>query len=447
GLEFVNVDGRGRRQYSTPLNNWAPRFGFAYQISTNTVLRGGYGLFYAPSLRAAAGTVSDVGYRSDTTYAATLNGVTPNTYLNDPFPNGFAPVSGNTLGLLTGIGSPIEAELLGDNVTPYSQNWNFNIQRQLPGSVLVEAAYVGSRGLHLNQSGETDYNLNQLTPQTLALGSQLQQLVPNPFYGLITTGPLAAQTTQRGNLLRPFPQYVSVTGMYLTGSSSIYHSFQMKVQKRFSSGLSLLMSFTGGKLIDDHAMISNVGRDVSMQNIYDRRSERGVSPQDVSKILVLSYVYEIPLGKGKRFGANWSRAANAVLGGWQMNGICTFQTGQPLTITTQNTSNSGSTTLRPSNNGQSAAASGAIESRLGEYFDTSVFSQPAPFTFGTTGRTLPDVRGPGVDNLDFSLFKTFKPTERMAVQFRAEAFNLLNKPQFGFPNQNLSSGQFGVVSS
>jgi len=103
--------------------------------------------------------------------------------------------------------------------------------------------------------------------------------------------------------------------------------------------------------------------------------------------------------------------------------------------------------LRPNNNGQSAKLDGNIESRLTRYFNTGVFSQPSPFTFGNTGRTLPDVRGPGVNNLDYSIFKDFKPLEKMTIQFRAEAFNLLNKPQFGFPNSSLSSGQFGVISS
>ncbi|MCL5744575.1 MAG: TonB-dependent receptor, partial [Acidobacteria bacterium] len=261
GLEFVGVDGRSRTQFSTQATNFAPRVGFAYQMNQNTVLRGGYGLFYAPSLRTAAGTVSTMGYRTDTTYAGTLDGLTPNAYLRDPFPTGFAPVSGNSLGLLTGVGSPVSIEMLGDNIVPYSQNWNLNVQRQLPGNLLVEAAYVGSRGLHLNRSGETDTNLNQLRPETLSLGTQLQQQVKNPFFGLVSTGPLSSPNIPYSYLLRPFPQFVTVTGLYMTGSSSIYHSFQMKVEKRFSSGLSLLASFTGGKLIDDHSMISNVGRE------------------------------------------------------------------------------------------------------------------------------------------------------------------------------------------
>src|SRR5262249_34241767 len=153
-------------------------------------------------------------------------------------------------------------------------------------------------------------------------------------------------------LLRPYPQYTSITGVYLSGSESIYHSFQMKIQKRFTSGISLLASFTGGKLIDDHAMISNVGRDASIQNIYNRHAERAVSPKDVSRSLVLSAVYQLPFGKGRRFGNGWNGAVNAILGGWQMNGIATFQSGQPITVTTQDTSQSGGTTLRPNNNGQ-----------------------------------------------------------------------------------------------
>ncbi|MFN7934261.1 MAG: carboxypeptidase regulatory-like domain-containing protein [Bryobacteraceae bacterium] len=447
GLQFVGMDGRGRQQYGTERTNIAPRFGFAYEVNRGMVLRGGYGLFFAPSLRSAAGTVSNTGYRSDSSYVAALDGVTPSTYLRDPFPTGFTPVSGSSLGLLTGIGSPLNAELLGDNTVPYSQNWNLNVQRQLPGSILVEAAYVGSRGLHLNQSGENDYNLNQLTPEVLALGTQLQQQQRNPFFGLITTGPLATANVPRSVLLRPFPQFVSVTGQYLTGAASIYHSFQMKVERRFGQGFSMLASFTGAKLIDNHAMISNVGRDSNMQNIYDRAAERAVSPQDVSKSLVISSVYELPVGRGRRFGTNWNRLTDALLGRWQMNGILTLQAGQPLTITTQNTSNAGGSVLRPNNNGTSAKLDGPIRSRLNRYFDSSVFSHPAPFTFGNTGRSLPDVRAQGARNLDFSLFKEFVIREQARLQFRAETFNLPNQVQFGFPNMVLSSGQIGIISA
>jgi hypothetical protein len=158
-------------------------------------------------------------------------------------------------------------------------------------------------------------------------------------------------------------------------------------------------------------------------------------------------VYPLPLGKGRRFGKGWNRATNSLLGGWQINGITTFAKGLPLVITTQNTSGAGNAALRPNNNGHSAKLDTPVESRLNRYFDTSVFSQPAPFTFGNTGRVLPDVRVPGTKNFDFSLFKNFPVVERVSLQLRAEAFNLLNSPQFGRANSNLNNAQFGVISS
>jgi hypothetical protein len=158
-------------------------------------------------------------------------------------------------------------------------------------------------------------------------------------------------------------------------------------------------------------------------------------------------VYNLPFGRGRHFGSNWNKAVDAFLGGWQMNGIATNQTGFPLSLTTQNTSGSGSNVLRPNSNGQDPNLSGPVSARLNGYFNVSTFSQPAPFTFGNLNRTLPNVRGPGTQNIDFSLFKNFHIVERLSLQVRAEAFNLLNQVVFGNPNQVLSSGQFGVISS
>jgi hypothetical protein len=235
--------------------------------------------------------------------------------------------------------------------------------------------------------------------------------------------------------------------MYQTGGISDYHSLQVKVEKRFGSGLSLRASYTDSKLIDDYSIISNLGRQSALQDVYNRRADRAVSANDVSQRLVASYVYNLPFGRGKKLGGNWNRGVNAVLGGWQTNGILSFQTGMPLALTANNTSNSGNATLRPNNNGHSAALDGSVHDRLNHYFDTSAFSQPAPFTFGNTGRTLPDVRGPGTRNLDFSLFKNFKLMERASLQFRAEAFNAFNTPNFGFPNQAQNNASFGIITA
>ena len=447
GVQFAGANGNPRRQFPTPLKNWAPRFGVAYQLTNTTVLRGGFGLFYSPSYREAGATIGQQGYGSSTQYVGSPNGLTPSVFISNPFPNGLNPVLGSSQGLLSGIGSSFSSPIAGDNRIPYSLAWNFDVQQQLPGNFLIDAAYVGSHSIHLTECGESDCNLDQLTPQTLALGTALQASVPNPFFGYITTGPLAAATVPRSFLAAPFPQYTALNGSYITGGFSFYDSFQLKVEKRFSRGLSMLVSFTGQKLIDNYSIISNVGNNSGIQNIYNMQGEKAVSANDISRALVVSAVYNLPFGHGQKFGSGWNRFEDALFGGWQLNGISTNQTGFPIAVSTQNTSNAGNNVLRPNNNGQSAGIDGPIINRLSQYFNTSVFSQPAPFTFGNTGRTLPNVRAPGLHNLDFSLFKSFHLAERLRGELRGEAFNLLNQVVFGTPNSVLSSGQFGVIST
>ncbi|MGI8783663.1 MAG: TonB-dependent receptor domain-containing protein [Acidobacteriota bacterium] len=443
GLVFASE--KDRTLYETDSNNIAPRFGFAYQATKRTVVRGAYGLFYSTSAQAAAGTIGINGYRSNSPLLGSLDGLTPNHYLRDPFPNGYVPVTGNSLGLMTFVGLG-PAATLRNTVTPYTQNWNFGIQHELPGSVLVDASYVGSRGVHLS---DTFIDVDQLDPKHLALGAKLLEQVPNPFFGLITTGTLSRPTVQRRFLLRPYPQFDGLFPIYVTGASSIYHSFQLKVEKRLSAGLSLLLAYTKGKLIDDASQTTgNYGREGVRQNAYDRRGDRSISPNDISQRLVISYVYELPLGRGRAFGRDWNRATDALLGGWQINGITSFQTGLPLTLNAPNTCNCFNQGLRPNISG-SAKLSGDVHDRLDAYFNTAVFSQPALYSFGNATRTLPDVRSPGTHNWDFSLFKNFRATERLNVQFRAEAFNALNRVQFGFPDQsfgNLGRG-FGQIRS
>jgi hypothetical protein len=239
--------------------------------------------------------------------------------------------------------------------------------------------------------GESTINLNQLRPETIALGTKLQQSVPNPFYRLIGTGPLAAQSVPLAYLLTAFPQFTEVDNMFPTGGYSVYHAFQLKVQKRFSHGLTWLLTFTGQKSIDDYSILSNVGNNTGgIQNIYDGKGERSVSSNDRSRRLVISGTYQLPVGRGKALGKNWNRAVDALIGGWQINGISTYQTGFPISVTAQNTcTNCGINTLRPNNNGHSAALSGPVSQRLNKYFDTSVFSQPAPFTLGNVARRFP----------------------------------------------------------
>ncbi len=447
GLQFAGVGGASRRQYDPVWTDFAPRFGFAYQPMRNTVVRGGYGIFFAPSLRSAGATIGNQGFSSSTTYAGSPNNLTPSVYINNPFPTGLNPIVGSSQGLLSGVGATFETPITGDNHMPYTQSWNFGVQRQLPFNILVDASYVGSHGVHLNSAGENDFNLNQLSPQALQLGTKIQQNVPNPFFGLITTGPLAAAQVPQSFLLAPYPQFTGLQASYITGGYTLYHAFQLKVDKRFSNGLSALLSFTGQKLIDNYSIISNVGNNTGgIQNIYDRSDDRSISSNDISRRISIAGVYTLPVGRGKQFGAHMNAWVDALLGGWAMNGIAINQTGFPLSPTTANTSNSGSTVLRPNNTGQSAALDGPVSQRLNGYLNAKVFTLPAPFTFGNTSRTLPDVRAPGNQNIDLSLFKSFRVRERLSVQFRAEAFNALNQVVFSAPNLVVSGASFGVIS-
>ncbi len=211
------MNGNSRRQFDPQWTDFAPRFGFAYQAGRDTVLRGGFGIFYARSYRAAGGTIGNEGFSAVTQYTGSPDGLTPSLYINNPFPAGLNLPVGSSQGLLTGLGTSFEAPLTGDNTVPYTENWDFEIERQLPGNILIDAAYVGSHGVQLNKAAESDYNLDQLTPAAIALGTKLQQSVPNPFFGIITTGPESGATIPLSYLLAPFPQFTGPEPSFITG--------------------------------------------------------------------------------------------------------------------------------------------------------------------------------------------------------------------------------------
>ena len=186
------------------------------------------------------------------------------------------------------------------------------------------------------------------------------------------------------------------------------------------------------------------------QDVYNRRASRSLASQDVNRRLVLSYVYDLPIGRGKAFASNMPKAVDLVVGHWQVNGIVTFSTGVPLAIATQqNNSQSFSAAQWANVNGNdpNLPAGRTIDERLARWFDTSVFSQPAAFTFGNGPRVLPTVRRDGIRSWDFSLFKNVPIREAVRVEFRAEFFNFTNTPNWGAPGQALGNPQFGVVNA
>jgi hypothetical protein len=437
GLVFVGADGRPRSQYNWDTNNFAPRIGFAYLLTEKTTIRGGWGNFFAPSPQQAHGTVGPFGYRTQTPWVGTIDGITPNDLLTNPFPRGFTDPPGASQGLLTQAGANIQAPVQ-ETITPYAMQWNFNIQRELPGQIVFEAAYVGTRGLQLSRNDESGLNLNQLDPSYMALGSRLNEQVDNPFYGIVNSGVLATARVSRAQLLRPYPQFTDIIPLYSSGSSSTYHALQISFNKRFSYGLQFEGSYTKSKAIDNA---------MSHQNSYDIRQSKSLADYDIAQRFVVGWLYELPFGRGRLLGGDWSRAMDVVLGGWQVNGITTYQTGTPLSITANNVSGIFSPRQNANNNGRSGKLSGDIHDRLNRYFDTSVFSQPASFTFGNMSPRVSDIRSPGVRNWDISLFKEFRFRESLNLQFRSEFLNAFNTVRFGAPNTSVASNQFGVIST
>ena len=460
---FRFADSKTRSPYDLYPKQWGPRVGFAYNLFSHTVIRSGYGLFWIPAATTeVTGDVRAPAWEINTLMVTSIDGgLTPYNTLSNPYPNGIINPPGNSAGLNTLVGQNAAANQRNFH-TGYMQQWNFNIQQELAKDMVLQVAYTGSVGTGLPANWASQ--MNQLSDSLLSLGPALQQLVPNPFYGVVQTGPLAQPMVQRGQLLRPYPQFQT---LYVEGDPlghSNYNSFQLEFTKRFSSSL-FAVAYTVSKGLSDTESRSDwleggaQGSSMGFMDPNNRRLDRSLQVADTPQRLVASYTVELPFGSGKRL-LNKTGPVGHVVSGWQLNGIYTAQRGTPVAVSAisnltgsynavTDVYGSYSSNSRPNNNGTSAKLDGSAVSRLNEWFNTSVFSQPAPFTYGTAPRTLPDVRLDGIDNLDFGVYKNnrFGRDGRFNLQFRSEFFNLANHPQFGVPGLALGASNFGVVSS
>ncbi|MBV8819879.1 MAG: hypothetical protein JO022_16065, partial [Acidobacteriaceae bacterium] len=434
----------GETPYTSSPLAFGPRIGFAWDITGNskTVIRGGFGIYYE-NIFSRDFFGSAAGFSSTTT---TYNPPGNNTNLPAfQFSQGLPSPPIQPLGSLLG-----PSAFLGQGVNynepnrqlPVSQQWDFTIQRQLPGNWAFEVGYTGNHGGHLVAGG---YDLNQLPDQYLSLGNALQNTVPNPYAGVVP-GSLGNATISQLQALKPYPYYSSISVVTPTLGNSIYHAGILSVQKRLSQGLVLLAAYTKSKLISDSVSVPvNFGPVVQTTTVgyqdgaYNRRLERSLDPTNVAQRFVTSAVYELPFGRGKYFNVD-NRVLDAIVGGWQTQGIFTLQSGLPLVITGANNN----LATRPNSTGKSAKLSNPTAS---EWFDTSVFVNPPNYTYGNVGRTLPDVMGPKTVNVDLSLIKNIHLFERFSLQIRAESFNVANHVNLGLPNTTFVPGPTGFNTS
>ncbi|MFB3778987.1 MAG: carboxypeptidase regulatory-like domain-containing protein [Bryobacteraceae bacterium] len=441
----------------------APRVGIAYRLSDRTVIRTGGGMFFIPAdVAFAEGPCqSAVTYITENMVSTIDNGTTYVNTLTNPYPNGWLPAPGRDPSyqyMLLGqsqIRSPLRTEKYG-----YTYQWNFSLQHRLPRDVAFEASYSGLRGMHLfrgNASMQRDVLPGQLLTQ---MGASLRDQVANPFYGFIETGTLAQKTVQRAQLLLPHPQYQSLYDFGGYVGDTNYHSLQMKAEKRFGGGGMLLASYTFSKSIGNAETFSSwleTGASgtgaAAVQDYSNLKGERSLSSFDARQRLTISYVLDLPVGKGKKLLPDVKGAADKLVSGWGINGMSTFQMGFPLGLSaTPIVSMSAyGVGTRPNVVADcDKTLDGPVQQRLSQFFNTACFSVPPAYTWGAESRTDPNLRGNGINNFDFAVFKRTSITERYGLEFRLETFNLFNRVKFSNPGTTVTTAAattFGRITA
>ncbi|HKM49119.1 MAG TPA: TonB-dependent receptor [Terriglobales bacterium] len=486
---------------------FSPRIGFVFSPDQKTVVRAGYGVFFIPNyVSFALNPDNDVINLAATDFTATTTGyIIPAANLDGALcgfgitggvfaprgPDGFtcaqsgpfgsggilAPPGRNAAPTLSSFvaanGSPGLAPYYGyGNEGPkygYVEQWNLDIQRQLPAGFFADVAYAGSHGVHLQQY---QTNINQIADSFVAQAAAqaaagatptIDTLVPNVLTSPNTAlNPAVTPMIHQGQYDRPYPEY---NGLNLDGygcCSSNYNSLQASVTRRFQGGGTLLVAYTNAKLMSNTDTLTswlegNTGGVGSVQDWNNLKGERSLSSQDISQRLVISYVLDLPFGKGKAYANSFNGIANGAVSGWGVDGITTFQRGFPLKISYSATTplegaGLGVANVRPDVvPGCDVKAGGG---HITNWFNTNCFSKPPDWGFGDEARVDPVLRGPGINNFDFAVFKRTKVTERLGIEFRTEFFNLFNHPYFSVPATGFNgvptgpnSAGFGTIST
>ena len=432
---FIHVAGlRGsddfnRRLMTTDKTNFAPRFGLAYRVTEKTVMRMAYGIFY--------------GNMSNTGGGEFMETMPPFHIKSSLVTDRIDPTLKHSEGLPPGTISPRNARGVEmssfeiDPSWPIAQNWNFNLQFSLPGDSLWEIGYFGNKMNHM--IGRYDENLPRPGPgNPNSRRPWARTEIPASCRGdrcFDGTGPDEFITLGRMN-------------RHAFRENTLYHGLQTKLEKRYSRGLTYILSYAWSHVISDARGVNGSG-DAPGSNLrfvldpLDWKRERGNGAQDMRHRFIGSFVYELPFGRSKNFGSNWGTALNSVLGDWSIGSIVTLTSGTPQHLTVAgNPANVGGGDRPDVVPGVSWKLDNPDPSR---FYNEAAFVPNQPYTFGNTGKNI--LVGPGTANWDFSLYKNIRFSEKYGMQFRAEVFNIPNHPNYNFPNAQVGNRNFGVISS
>jgi TonB-dependent receptor-like protein len=425
------------RNFDTDYRAWQPRFGLAYRVDSKTAIRAGFGLFTSKT----TATGGQLGYSINTPLVNTTDGGrTPAVTLTDPFPQGILQPFGKSQGLLTNLGQAPRWDDPTRNL-PYSVQSSFQIQRELKGSWLVAAGYAYNRSKRLpinvpsNQMPLATY-LDLGKPRydsagrLLAQPFRLEDRVANPFFGLpqfVGTALGTGSTVAVSQLLQAFPEFTAFNRGQVDAGLSSYHGLQMKLEKRFSESLALIVSHTWSKQLDN----------VSYLNPIAYQVEHSLNADDRTHYFSAGWSWELPFGRGRRLWSGASRVTNAVVGGWQVSGIYTLQSGRPIIFGTNLTWNGEDASI--------ARGSRTLD-RWFQTADFGIIAKENTYALRATPTTFGTIRASRQNNADMAVFKNFRPKEHLTLQFRFESCNTFNHPRFGDPNTNPANAAFGTVA-
>ena len=428
GLQFAGP--HNHALWNAPATNFMPRVGLVYQLNEKTVVRMGYGI-YDDTIGLNRTAAIQTGFTATTPIQASLdNGLHFTATTANPFPTGLSLPQGASGGLTMNLGQTL-AVLPVNRLNPYSQRWTFDVQRVVFKDFLVDAGYVGNKAIRLG----VDRNINALPNQYLSTSpvrdqatiNALSATVANPFYGLNSVYP---KTIAVSDLLRPYPQFGDITETQPIGYSW-YHGLQVRIEKRFSQGYMAGASYTYSKNMEATGLL----------NGGDSLVNRSISSLDRPHRLNLQSIVELPLGKGRMLAAHLPRGLDAIVGGWQINTVITYQSGAPLGF--GNIIFNGNLHDIPLSSDKRSA---------NQWFNTAAgFVTASGLQLASNLRTFPrylaGVRGDGQTDWNAVLAKHLKFRERIGLEFRFEGYDILNHPNFSDPNTTVTSSAFGAVTS